>query len=107
MVTITGATTSAFQASGSTIKCMARAISYGQMAKNTSDSSMKTKERGKDALSGMMAENTMANGSKANSMGLAFIEMPRERREKENGSKGKEQDGLIDKDKAVHYSSFI
>ena len=46
-----------------------------------------------ESLSGRMAGNTMASGSKENSMGLAFTEMHREKTEEASGRMEKELAG--------------
>ena len=48
--------------SGRIIKCMVRALSLGQMVKNTKDSIIKVKSTGKARLAGLMEGRTMEAG---------------------------------------------
>lgn len=63
---------------------MAMDISYGLMVRSTWENLLKIRDMAKASSSGKMAENTKANGLKANNIELVFIEMLKEKKRKEN-----------------------
>ena len=53
-----------------------------------------------------MAENTRDSGKKANNTELEYTEMPRAKKEKENGLMVKEPDGSIDRNRIKKTLNF-
>ena len=70
---------------GTTIKCMARAVTNGKMAVSMKDSTKKTKSMDSDAIHGRMADDTMVNGLTARDMEEAVSSTLMEASDKESG----------------------
>lgn len=66
------------------------------MERSTSEILLKIKDKAMDDLSGRMAESTKVNGRKESNMGLVFIETPKEKKGRANGSKVKGPNGLTE-----------
>ena len=70
---------------GTTIRCMEKGISGGQMAKNTLDNSKKTSAMAWESSDGRMAENMRVYGAAESSTVSDSTEMARVRNAKDSG----------------------
>lgn len=85
MVSINGVMARNTKDNGLIIKCTERVSFGGLMEKNTLEILMRIKDMAKVSSFGKMEENMRANGLEENNMVSEFIEMEREKKEKDNG----------------------
>mgnify|MGYP001571551182 CR=1 FL=1 len=96
VVFINGQMAEGLKVNGKTIRWKVTVCLHGLMEENMRVNILMIKRKGKEYSSGQMVENTMEIGSMESSMELEFILQLEERPKKENGVKGKEQNGLVD-----------
>ena len=81
-------------ASGWTVACMDKEISYGRMEEGIKDRMSKIRKKDLGFILGQMAENMKANGKMDSSTGLAGIRFGRANQEKAGGKMARGLHGL-------------
>ena len=85
------------QGNGKTIKCMEKAYSAGQAAKNIEETTLKARKKDSESFIGLMASLTKDSGRKINSMVKDILQDETESVAKGYGKRASALNGLINK----------